>query len=213
MRACRAAHPPPVMNSASTRTLPVWILIRMPRENFGWCRERRQPKADEMWRGRLQHVERRRVERDLLLATDLVGELLPCRGDGVGAGLRVGPAGEDLGQLIFRYAVILENAGNARLDRTVRMIIGAELRVQIRGDVVLVVARRHPFVDVGMAGTVNLEAGRIHYGPEREGLAADMPCGAPRRPVLAFVAGDPRRAVKSPTEIGPVARMFWTPHE
>src|SRR5260370_23989415 len=137
----------------------------MPRENFGWCRERRQPKADEMWRGKLHHAERRLVERDLLLATDLVGQLFPCRGDGVGAGLRVGPAGEDLGQLIFRYAVILENAGNARLDRTVRMIIGAELGVQIRGDVVLVVARPRPFVEVGMAGWGGQEARTIAPGP------------------------------------------------
>src|SRR5256886_2388920 len=159
------------------------------------------------------HAERRLVERDLFLATDLVGQLFPRRGDVVGAGLRVVLAGEDLGQLVFRYAVVLENAGNARLDRTVWVTIGAELRVQIRRDVLLVVACRHPFVDVGMTCPVNLAAGRIHHGPEREILATDMRCGTPRRLVLAFVAVDPRHDVNAPTEIGAVGRMVWTARE
>src|SRR6266702_169084 len=111
------------------------------------------------------HAERSLVERDLLLAPDLVSQLFARRRDIIGAGLRVVAAGEDLGQLVFRDAVVLEDAGNARLDRTVRMVVGPELRVQIGRDVVLVVARRDPFGDVGMAGPVNLEAGRIHHGP------------------------------------------------
>src|SRR5712675_1563606 len=73
------------------------------------------------------HAERGLVERDLLLATDLVGQLLPRRGDVVGAGLRIVLAGEDLGELVLRYTVVLENARNARLDRTIGVIIGAEL--------------------------------------------------------------------------------------
>ncbi len=73
------------------------------------------------------HAERRLVERDLLLATDLVGQLFPRRGDVVGAGLRIVLAGEDLGELVLRYTVVLENARNARLDRTIGVIIGAEL--------------------------------------------------------------------------------------
>src|SRR5229473_4388138 len=163
-----------------------------------------------MWSGKLRHAERSLVERDLLLPTDLVGQVFPRRGDVVGAGLRVVPACEDLGQLVLRDAVVLENAGNARLDRTVRMIIGAELRVQVRRDVFFVVARRHPFVDVGMAGPVNLEAGRIHYGPEREILAADMRGRTPRRLVLAFVAGDSCHDVNAPTEIGTIGCMVRT---
>src|SRR6202790_3646961 len=179
MRACGAAHPPPVMNSASTSHSAGLDFDPDAPENFGWCRERRPPKADESGRGNLRHAKRCLVERDLLLATDLVGEFFPRRGDRVGAGLRVRPAGEDLGQFVLRDAVVLENAADAWLDRTVRMIIGAELRVQIRGNVFFVVTRRHPFVDVGMTGPVNLEAGRIHYGPEREILAAHMLCRAP----------------------------------
>src|SRR6266404_1371152 len=112
------------------------------------------------------HAERRLVERDLLLATDLVGQLFPRRGDVVGAGLRIVSAGEDLGELVLRYTVVLENARKARLDRTVGVIIGAELRVQIGRDVLLVITRGHPFFDVGMAGAVDLEAGRIHHHPE-----------------------------------------------
>src|SRR5258707_13481451 len=71
------------------------------------------------------HAERRLVERDLLVATDLVGQLFPGRGDVVGAGLRAGLAGEDLGQLVFRDAVVLEYSGNARVNRAVLVIIGA----------------------------------------------------------------------------------------
>src|SRR5438132_14115338 len=97
------------------------------------------------------NAERGLVERNLLLATDLVGQLFPRRGDVVGPGLRTILAGEDLGQLVFRDTVILEDAGNAGLDRTVRVIIGAELRVQVRRNVILIVARCAPLVDLGMA--------------------------------------------------------------
>jgi hypothetical protein len=65
------------------------------------------------------HAERRVVERDLLLATDLVGQLFPRGGDVVGAGLRIVLTGEDLGEFVLRYTVVLENTGNARLDRTI----------------------------------------------------------------------------------------------
>src|SRR3981081_1587292 len=40
-----------------------------------------------------------------------------------------------------------------------------------------------------------------------------MRCGAPRRLVLAFVAGDPRHDVNAPTEIGAVRSMVWTARE
>src|ERR1700676_5807981 len=40
-----------------------------------------------------------------------------------------------------------------------------------------------------------------------------MRCGAPRRLVLAFVAGDPGHDVNSPTEIGTVRSMVGTARE
>src|ERR1700733_3568797 len=61
-----------------------------------------------------------------------------------------------------------------------------------------------------MAAPVNLEAGRIHHGPERQILSAEMRRGAPRRLVLAFVTRDPRHDVDAPTEIGAVRSMVWT---
>src|SRR5437763_681046 len=64
-----------------------------------------------------------------------------------------------------------------------------------------------------MACPVNLEAGWIDHGPKRQILAAEMRCGAPRRLVLALVAGDPRHDVDAPTEIGTVRRMVWTARE
>src|SRR2546430_5168375 len=64
-----------------------------------------------------------------------------------------------------------------------------------------------------MACPVNLEAGWIDHGPKRKILAAEMRCGAPRRLVPAFVAGDPRHDVDAPTEIGTVRRMVWTARE
>src|SRR5262245_29136221 len=54
------------------------------------------------------YAERSLVERDLLVASDLVGDLLPRRGDAIRAALRVRSAGPDLGQLILGHAVILE---------------------------------------------------------------------------------------------------------
>src|SRR6266699_625837 len=119
MRACGAGHPQPVMNSASRSHSADLDFDSVAGESLGWCRARRQPKP------RLR-AERRLVERDLLLATDLVGQLFPRRGDVVGAGLRIVLAGEDLGQFVLSDAVVLENARNARLDGTVRVIIGAE---------------------------------------------------------------------------------------
>ena len=74
------------------------------------------------------HAERGLVELDLVVAADLVGELLPGRRDGVGAVLRVDLAGEDLGQLVLGDAVVLEDAGDARLDRRVRVVVGVRLR-------------------------------------------------------------------------------------
>src|SRR5947209_17500816 len=64
-----------------------------------------------------------------------------------------------------------------------------------------------------MACPVNLKAGRIHHHPERQILAAEMRRGAPRRLVLAFVAGDPRHDVDAPTEIGAVRSMVWAARE
>src|SRR5690348_2789234 len=67
--------------------------------------------------GETLHAERGLVERDLLVAAELVGQLLPGRRDIVGALLRRGLAGEGLRQLVLGQAVILEDAGDARLDR------------------------------------------------------------------------------------------------
>ena len=41
--------------------------------------------------------------------------------------LRVDLAGEDLGQLVLGDAVVLEDAGDARLDRGVRVVVGVRL--------------------------------------------------------------------------------------
>ncbi len=112
-------------------------------------------------------AERRLVERNLLLATELVSQLFPCGGDIVGTRLRVVLAGEDFRKFVLCDAVVLEDAGNARLDRPVRVILGAELRVQVGCDVLPVVTGSHPFIDLEMAGPMDLEAGRIHHGPER----------------------------------------------
>src|SRR5215471_11205153 len=84
--------------------------------------------------GETLHAERGLVERDLLVAAELVGQLLPGRRDIVGALLRRGLAGEGLRQLVLGEAVILEDAGDARLDRPVRVVVGVELRVEIVGD-------------------------------------------------------------------------------
>src|SRR5881392_2112268 len=129
MRACGAGHPPPVMNSASRSHSADWTLTRsLGKASAGAASgaSRRPDDPPDGVEGKL-HAERRLVERDLLLATDLVGQLFPRRGDVVGAGLRIVLAGEDLGELVLRYTVVLENARNARLDRTIGVIIGAEL--------------------------------------------------------------------------------------
>src|ERR1700756_4875459 len=102
--------------------------------------------------GEALHAKRGLVERDLLLTTQLVGQLLPRGCNVVGAGLRIELAGEDFCQLVLGDAVVLEDAGNARLDGTVRMIVGAELRVEIGRDVFPVIARGYPFIDGEMAG-------------------------------------------------------------
>src|SRR5215475_5087733 len=134
MRACGAGHPRGLMYLASRSH---------PADCFGFdlvlrklrLVSRAAPAEGQCSSG--SHVnltlraERGLVERDLLLAAELVGQLFPRGCDVVGAGLRVGLTGEDLGQFVFRDAVILEDAGNARLDRTIRMIVGAELRVEI----------------------------------------------------------------------------------
>src|SRR4029079_2801647 len=66
--------------------------------------------------GRGLKPQRSLVELDLLIATDLVGELLPGRGDGIGTLLGAGLPGIDLGEFVLGYAVILEDARNARLN-------------------------------------------------------------------------------------------------
>src|SRR5215831_20319137 len=118
----------------------------------GWCRTRREPRSMIRRRNADERsgAERRLVQRNLLFATELIGQLLPRRGDVVGAGLRVVLAGEHFCQLVLRDAVVLEDARNARLDRPVWVIVGAELRVEIGGDVLTVIARVHPFVDLEM---------------------------------------------------------------
>src|SRR5260370_31549181 len=95
-------------------------------------------------------AERRLVERDLVGAAQPVGDALPGLGDVVGPGLGVEPAGEHLGQLVLGDAVILEDAGDARLDRAVRGVVGAELGLEVRADVFPRIAGADPLVDVGM---------------------------------------------------------------
>src|SRR3954452_9489787 len=74
-------------------------------------------------KGQALHAERGLVELDLVVAADLVGDLLPGGCDGVGALLRIRLAGEDLGQLVLGDGVVLEDAGDARLDRGIFMVI------------------------------------------------------------------------------------------
>src|SRR5439155_18625566 len=98
-------------------------------------------------------------------------------------------------------------------DRTIGVIIGSALRVQIGRDVLSVIAGCHPLFEVEVAGAMGLKARRIHDRPEREILAAEM-CGcAPGRLVLALVACDPCHDVDAPTEIGAVRRVVWTARE
>src|SRR5947208_3494950 len=98
MRSCRAGRPPPLMNFASqshSADLGLHHLAREASAGAASGASRRPDDPPETWMG--LHAEGRLVERDLLLTTDLVGQLFPRRGDVVGAGLRVVPAGEDLG--------------------------------------------------------------------------------------------------------------------
>ena len=90
---------------------------------------RHQPKRNptSQFRRTRLHAERCLVELDLLVAADLVGQLLPGGGDVVGALLGVVLAGEDLGELVFGHAVVLEDARDARLDRRVRVVVGVGL--------------------------------------------------------------------------------------
>src|SRR5215468_2051871 len=146
--------------------------------------ERRQPIDQVRTTASGRDAERRLVERDLLLTADLVGKLLPRRRDAVGAGLRTDLAGIDLRQLVLGDAVVLEDAGDARLDRAVRVVVGIGLGVQVRRDERLVVAGGDPLVDVEVAVPIGLEAGWIGSGPQRQVLAAEMRGGAPRRLLL-----------------------------
>jgi hypothetical protein len=105
------------------------------RDGNGWSRSsRHQPSgcSSRLEAGaRWLKSERGLVERDLALTADLVGDTLPLRRNTVGAGLRLGPAGEDLRQLVFGHAVILEDAGNARLDGRVRVVVGIAFRFEV----------------------------------------------------------------------------------
>src|SRR5690349_6894897 len=61
------------------------------------------------------HAERGLVELDLAFASDLVGDLLPGGGDGVGGFLRrLVLAVDALDQLVLGNRVVLEDAGDAR---------------------------------------------------------------------------------------------------
>jgi hypothetical protein len=114
---------------------------------------------------------------------------------------------KDLGQLVLGHAVVLEDAGDARLDRRVRVVVGVGLRGEIVADEVLVVAGPDPLVDVEVAVAVGLEARRIGHRPERQVLAAEMRGRAPRRLLLLGVAVDPGHDVDAPAEIGHVGRV------
>src|SRR6266436_9438400 len=80
-------------------------------------------------------AQRRLVERDLVGPPEPVGDGFPGLRNVVGTGLGVEPAGKHLRQLVLGDAVVLEDAGDARLDRAVRVIVGTELRLQVRADV------------------------------------------------------------------------------
>src|SRR3954451_19415814 len=107
------------------------------------------------------HAERGLVELDLVVTADLVGQFLPGGCDGVGAFLGLHLAGESVGQNVLGGAVVLEDAGDTRLDRRVRMVVTVGFRLEVRGDERLVVAGRHPFRNVEMRIAVGLETGRI----------------------------------------------------
>src|SRR5215218_8535421 len=69
-------------------------------------------------------TERGSVKCDLIVAADLVCDLLPGIRDRVRTLLRSHLTRKNLGELVLRDAVILENAGNTRLDRSIRVIVG-----------------------------------------------------------------------------------------
>src|SRR4051812_29278499 len=106
------------------------------------------------------------VECDLIVAADLVRDLLPGLRDRVRTFLRGHLARKDLGKLILRDAVILENAGNARFDRRVRVIVGIRLGSKVIRDERLIISGANPFLDVELALAVALEAGRISCRPK-----------------------------------------------
>src|ERR1700722_894788 len=87
---------------------------------------------------------------DLAFPAELVGQFVPGRRDIVRALLRGLLAGEDLLQFVLGDAVILESAGNSRLDRRVRVIIRGRLRIHVGTDILLVVSGQRPEIEIGV---------------------------------------------------------------
>ena len=144
-------------------------------------------------------AEARLVEGDLLVAADLVGDLLPGGGDGVGAFLGRGVlAGVDLGELVLGDRVVLEDAGDAGLDRGVRVVVAVEVRAEVVLDVGAVVAGGLPLVVVEMRVAVGLEAGGIGRPSRARG-----PCRRDAPPPTRRPSSSSRRNRRSPSRRRP----------
>src|SRR6185437_5328253 len=96
---------------------------------------------------------------------------------------------------------------DARLDGAVRVVVAAELTVEIAHDEVAVVARPHPFVDIVLRVAVALETGRVAGGPQGEILAAEMGRRRPGRLLLDRIAVGAGNDIDAPAEIGEVRRI------
>src|SRR5687768_9221700 len=89
------------------------------------------------------HSKRGLVELYLALPPDLVGDFFPGGGDGVSRLLsRLVLAVDTFHQFVLGDRIVLEDAGDARLDCGVGVIVAVEVRAQIVLDESAVVARR-----------------------------------------------------------------------
>src|SRR5438552_10961056 len=163
-------------------------MVFSDRKKLWWRRLRHQSDVCQSDVISGDEAERGLVEFDLTITTDLIGDLLPRSRDCIGTRLCRGAARIDLGELVFRDTVILEDAGNTRLDRRAGMMVGLGFRFQIGRDEGLVIARSNPFRNVEMAVAVGLEARGVGGRPQREILTAQMRRGTPRRLLLDRIA-------------------------
>ena len=121
------------------------------------------------------HAQRGLVERDLAVAADLVGDLFPGGGDGIGGflGRFVLPC-VALGQFVLGDRVVLEDAGDTGFDGGVGVVVAVRVRAEVVFDKGAVVACGFPFVILEVRVPVGLEARRIGGGPQRQILAAQV---------------------------------------